>query len=137
MDQISKDSKQDFIYTSFSKISAGTLLVIKDQDDKVITAFKTGRDIQNMIYSSEDLDYESYKIYTGGTIDGEETNGLYTKINNYTGGEEISYNNGNNDMRPNDNSTQNNASNIILIVLIIEVVLLTVLVLFYKRRSQE
>lgn len=132
MDQISKDSKQDFIYTSFSKISAGTLLVIKDQDDNVIAAFKTGRDIQNMIYSSEDLDYESYKIYTGGTIDGEETNGLYTKINNYTGGEEISYNNGNNDMRPNNNSTTNNASNVILIVLITQVVLLTILVVIYK-----
>ncbi len=137
-DQIESSSKNKFIYMTFnSKISKDTLIVLKDQDDKIITAYKTNRDISNLLYSSEDLDYESYKIYTGGTIDGEETNGLYTKVNNYTGGEEISYNNGNNDMRPNDNSTQNNASNIILIVLIIEVVLLTVLVLFYKRRSQE
>ncbi len=37
-------------------------------------------------------DYKSYKIYTGGTIDGEETNGLYTNINSYTGGEEITFN---------------------------------------------
>ena len=86
VDNISNESKQDFIYASFNQINADTLIVIKDQDDKIIFAFKTGRSIQNIVYSSKDLNYKSYKIYTGGEIDGSETNGLYTEINSYTDG---------------------------------------------------
>ena len=92
VDRIENDSKQNYLYASFSKIAEDTLIVIKDQDDEIITAFKTSRSIQNLLYSSPNLNYTSYRTYTGGTIDGEETNGLYTKINSYTSGEEISYN---------------------------------------------
>lgn len=135
-DAISNESKQDFIYASFNKISANTLIVIKDQDDKIITAFKTERDIQNLLYSSSNLDYDSYKIYTGGTIEGEETNGLYTKINSYTNGEEITYNNVNNEM----NFSNNNQSNIILEILIGEIVLLfifTSIYIFKNKKEQQ
>ena len=132
-DQIS-DSKQEYIYASFNQIEANTLIVIKDQDDKVITAFKTNRTIQNLLYSSEDLKYESYKIYTGGTIEGEETNGLYTKINSYTNGEEISFQNAS----MNGNMTQKkDISNTVLVILITEFVLLIVsLGIYLKRRNQ-
>lgn len=135
-DAISNESKQDFIYASFNKISADTLIVIKDQDDKIITAFKTSTDIQNLLYSSSNLDYDSYKIYTGGTIEGEETNGLYTKINSYTNGEEITYNNVNNEM----NFSNNNQSNIILEILIGEIVLLfifTSIYIFKNKKEQQ
>ena len=82
VDKISSDSKQNFIFASFDQIDANTLIVIKDQNDKIITAFKTERTIQNLVYSSSDLNYKSYKIYTGGTISGEEINGLYKNITN-------------------------------------------------------
>ena len=124
-DPVSSDSKQDFIFASFNKIESDTLVVIKDQNDKIITVFKTGRTIQNLIYSSKDLNYKSYKIYTGGNIDGEEVNGLYTTINSYTGGEEIEFK---------DNSSKENISNIsstLLKALIIEIVLLIVVVCYY------
>ncbi len=127
-DQISNESQQKFIFPSFSKqISADTLVVIKDQDDKVITAFKTGRNIQNLLYSSADLDYESYTVYTGGTIEGEETNGLYTTITSYTGGTETSYSNvsgeggfGGANRTTGQSSQANNASNMLLIMLAVE-----------------
>ena len=136
MDQISSESKQKFIFTNFNKISADTLIVIKDQDDEIFTAFKTGRNISNLLYSSDDLEYDSYKIYTGGTIDGEETNGLYTKINDYTNGEEITFNNAN--MRMNNRSSQSNDnSNIVLIILIIEIVLFVILLTIYLKRSHK
>ena len=104
VDQISNESKQDYLYASFNQIDADTLIVIKDQDNNIIAAFKTGRTIQNLVYSDSNLNYESYKIYIGGEIDGEETNGLYTKINSYTGGEEITYNNANNGSRVSGNN---------------------------------
>ena len=118
------------IFASFSsQIKANTLIVIKDQDDKVITAFKTSRTIKNLLYSSKDLDYTSYKIYTGGTIDGEETNGLYTKVNSYTNGEEVSYSDSSNNSMRNNKTTSDkkNISNTLLKALIIEI---TILVLF-------
>ena len=127
-DQISNESKQNFLYASFNKISSDTLIVIKDQDDNIITAFKTGRTIGNLLYSSKELDYKSYKIYTGGTIDGEEVNGLYTKINSYIDGEEITFNDTSNAMNYKEN---NDISNNILIVLVSEIVLLFIFVTIY------
>ena len=124
-DAISSESKQNFIYASFNKISANTLIVIKDQNDEIIAAFKTERDIQNLLYSGKSLDYESYKIYTGGTIDGEETNGLYTKINSYTGGEELTFNNVSMNM---NNSYKTDISNALLKALLIEIGLLVIVV---------
>lgn len=129
VDAISSESKQKYLYASFNKISADTLIVIKDQDENIIVAFKTGRAIQNLFYSSANLDYKSYKIYTGGTIDGEETNGLYTKVNSYTGGTEITYS---------DNSSKSvvltdkkDISKIVLIVLIVESVLFIIFFIIY------
>ena len=134
VDQISSDSKQNFIYASFNQINAETLIVIKDQDDKTIMAFKTNRSIGNLLYSSKNLKYTSYKIYTGGTIDGEETNGLYTSINSYTGGEEISFNDVGSAMRLSKN---NDMSSNILKILIVEVVLLGVFIALYVVRNRK
>ncbi len=131
-DAISNESKKKYIFASFDKINKDTLIAIKDQDDKVITAFKTGRNIQNLLYSSKDLNYKSYKINTGGEIDGKETNGLYTKINSYSGGDEITYRNiSNNSFIKNDNS------NGVLIILIAEVILLIGAITIYLIRPEK
>lgn len=131
VDQISDDSKQNFIYASFNKIPADTLIAIKDQDDAIITAFKTGRNIQNLVYSSSNLNYESYKLYTGGTIEGEETNGLYVVIDSYTGGEEIAFNNSSSKRL---SSGQNSISNVAFVALIIEIALLSIALVFYCKK---
>ena len=131
-DQISSDSKQKFLYVNFNKqISADTLIAIKDQDDKVITAFKTSRTIKTLLFSSADLDYKSYTVYTGGEIDGEETNGLYTKINSYSNGEETSVS----EVQQTNQKNTNKKSKTILIVFIIEIVLLLILVPIYFIRN--
>ena len=136
-DEVSSESKQNFIYATFSGINADTLIVIKNQDDEIITAFKTSRNIQNLLYSSPKLNYKSYTIYTGGTIDGEETNGLYTKINSYTGGETISYNSVSNGMNL---SRGNSISSVLLKALLIEVTTLIIFVLsvtiIYRHKKQ-
>ena len=127
VDAISSDSQQKYIYANFNKISSDTLIVIKNQNGEVITAFKTGRNIGNLLYSSKNLEYESYKIYTGGIIDGEEINGLYTKINSYSGGEEITFNEASG-MRLREN---NNLSSVLLKSLLIESGLLIVIISYY------
>lgn len=134
IDQISSDSKQSFIYASFSEISADTLIVIKDQDDNIITAFRTGRNISNLLYSSENLNFDSYKIYIGGTIDGDEINGLYTKINSYTNGEKIVFNDVNMNMKTLKNK---DISDTVLIILIGEIVLLVISIAIYIKRSHR
>ena len=130
-DRVEANSKQKFIYASFNKIESDNLIIIKDQADNIITAFKTSRDIQNLIYSSSDLSYESYKIYVGGTIDGEEINGLYTTINSYNGGAEINYNDASQGM----NMPANNISKNILKILIGEIILLAILLTIYVIRN--
>ncbi len=131
-DQVSSDSKEKFIYVNFNKqISADTLIAIKDQDDKVITAFKTSRTIKTLLFSSADLDYKSYTVYTGGEIDGEEKNGLYTKINSYSNGEETSVS----EVQQTNQKNTNKKSKTILIVFIIEIVLLLILVPIYFIRN--
>lgn len=68
---------------------------------------------------------DSYKIYTGGTIDGDEKNGLYTKINSYSGGEVITTSN----IESGKFERQNgNISNILLKALLIEIGFLLVFV---------
>ena len=117
-DQISNESKQKYIYATFNQIEKDTLIAIKDKNDKIITAFKTNRNIKNLLYSSSELKDTSYKIYTGGEIDGEEENGLYTTINNYKNGEEISYK----DTTNNQIKIQkNNISDVLLKALLIEI----------------
>ena len=143
-DPISNESKQKYIYASLnSQVKADDLIVIKDQDDNVITAFKTSRSFKNILYSSKDLDYTSYKVYTGGTISGEETNGLYTKIDNYTGGTEISTSNASNGMKGGKGerrttTTTNNNSNSLLTILLIEISVFILFiggVVFLKRKK--
>ena len=129
-DAISSESKQNYLYASFNTINKDTLIVIKDQDDKIITSFKNSRSIQNLLYSSKDLNYKSYKVYTGGSIDGSETNGLYTKINSCTNGEEIQY-------RDSSNAqiTKSNSNKLLLKLLLIEsgvLILFVTIVKFIK-----
>ncbi len=121
-DMVSNESKQDYIYVKFnSKIKKDTLIVIKDQDEKIITAFKTSKDISTLLYSDENLDYESFKIYTGGIIDGEEVNGLYTKINSYEEGSLVDY-------KEISSFNRFKQDNFILKLLVIEVISLIILI---------
>lgn len=118
-DAIASDSKQNYLYVNFnSKIEKDTIIVIKDQDDNIITALKTSKDITTLLYSDEDLEYDSLKVYTGGTIEGDESDGVYTKVDSYTGGEEISFTTVNNTFEMKETS---NISSTLLKVLLIEV----------------
>lgn len=92
VDEISTDSKQKYIFVQFAnKISSGTLVTITDKNDNPIMAFENEKSYQILLYSTPDLDTDSYKIYTGGSIEGESNYGLYTNITSYTKGTEANY----------------------------------------------
>ena len=146
-DEVSEESKQRFIFLQFnSQIQAGTLVTITDENDNPIMAYKTDKNYTTFLYSSSDLNVDSYKVYTGGTIDGEETNGLYTRINSYNKGTEAEYTEANKSRGmmqggPGDmqNRAQNN-DNTILIVLIGEIALLVIVVIIaviMKKRKEN
>ena len=131
-DEISSESKQNFIYVNFKEqIGANTLITIKDDKDKIIMSYKTKRTINNLLYSSN-ANLSSYKIYKNGSITGEETNGLYTNISSYSDGEEISFNNVSNKIKQNSNS------NILLKVLLIEIsaLLISIIIYIYFRKKE-
>ena len=125
VDEISEDSSQKFIFLQFNnQISAGTLLTITDSNDSPITAYKTSKTYKTFLYSSSDLNTDSYNVYSGGTIEGKENNGLYSEITSYQKGTEVSYSEANKSagmmqgmgQMPSDmpNDIDNNSSSIII-----------------------
>lgn len=133
-DMISSESKQKYIYVNLnSKIKSNTLIVIKDEDDDIITAFRTNKDISTLFYSSDNLNYESFKIYSGGNIEGREENGLYYDIESYNEGVEINYN----ILSLNKINFNNKSNNFILNLLIVEIIGLVIVIIYayylYKK----
>ena len=135
MDDRIDSSSQKTIYVTFNEtIPANTLLVIKDENDKIITAFKTNKDIKTLLYTTKDLSYNSYKIYKDGVITGDSENGLYYSIDSYTDGTLVSYSNSDNFI--NNSNNKEDISNKLLNVLLVEISAL-VLILLYVFISKK
>ena len=110
VDEISSESTQKFIYAQLNmQVEAGKTVTIKDQDGNEIVEFKTDRTIKTVLYSSADLNYESYKIY----VDGEEVSYTQATMGMMRGG---------------DMQKKSDISNTLLIAWIIEIVALVALV---------
>lgn len=89
-DMIETDSKQNFILIPFNeKILEGTLVTVLDENDNPIIAFEAERDYTILTLSNPELRKGNYTIYKGGVIEGQSTNGLYTKITSYQKGEKV------------------------------------------------
>lgn len=132
-------SSQKNIYVTFNEtISANTLLVIKDENDKIITAFKTNKDIKTLLYTTKDLSYNSYKIYKDGVITGDSENGLYYSIDSYTDGTLVSYSNSDNFI--NNSNNKDDISSKLLNVLLVEISALVIILLYVfvtKKRGDN
>ena len=93
LDPISNQSKQAFMTLSFSnKVSTDDLItLVNKNNDNVVMAFKADRTFTNLVYSSADLEDGTYYLYKGGEIAGEQKNGFYTSVSNYTKGTKQAY----------------------------------------------
>lgn len=110
IDQISSESEQNFIYASFDQIADNTIVTVKDQDDKTIVEFGTDRAIKTLLYSSPELEYETFAIYANG--------------------EEITFS----DMSGKGLMNQNSTGNVAIIALVAETILLSVALIFYIKK---
>ncbi|MBP5684285.1 MAG: carbohydrate-binding domain-containing protein [Bacilli bacterium] len=132
-DKIIDESKQNYLYITLNdEIEEDTLIVIKDENDKVLMAYKTDRSFKNLLYTSPNLNYKAYKLYVGGDIIGKETNGLYDEIEDYKGGTLI-YSSDNNDHPINDNTD----SMILIYIGVLVIVLLGFIISSYRKAKKE
>ena len=90
-DEVSSSSKQKFIYLSFNNaIEKDTLIALVS--DSLEFAYKTPRNYTKLIYSSSKIENKEYSLYSGGTIDGKSSDGLYLE-GTYTKGILLGYTN--------------------------------------------
>ena len=82
-----------------NEANAGESIVIVDENNNVIFAFKADRKISTVVYSSSDLTAQTYSVYSGTNISGTvDDNNIYTSI------ESINLSN----MSKQENNTMNN-----------------------------
>lgn len=92
LDQISNESKQNFMTLQFqNKQQENNVITILDENENVIMSYKTDRTYSYLVYSSKDLVEGTYSVYKDGTVEGEESNGVYTNISKYTKGTQQGY----------------------------------------------
>ena len=69
VDAISSESQQKYFYASLNtQVKAGSIVSIRNSDDKVIYEFEAENALKTVLYSDADLSGDSYKVY----VDGEE-----------------------------------------------------------------
>ena len=111
MDWAESDSAQVTMNLQFAQYqSPDSAILICDPEGKVVFAYDPDRDeiledhsrrYMGAIISRPDFQRgDTYFVYTGGSITGEETAGLYTKITEYTGGTRMAYTGTDVQMRP-------------------------------------
>ena len=82
-DQISSDSKQNFMVLSFSeRVNSDELITLLDNSDSLVFSFLTDRTYSNLIYSSPSLN-GTYYLYKDGNVSSDDSllylSGTYTK----------------------------------------------------------
>ena len=84
-DPIETDGNQLFMMLEFSE-STDELVVVTDENDKPVFAYDFPHSYTYIAFSTPELAQGAYRVYLGGEIEGEETNGLYTSIASYVPG---------------------------------------------------
>lgn len=96
MDWAESDSQQVTMNLQFeSDQESGSPIVVQAEDGSIVFAYDPGpdgRQYQGAVISCPAFrEGERYRLYTGGTLTGEETNGVYTSVTDYQGGSQMGY----------------------------------------------
>ena len=93
-DEISSESKQNFIALSFSgNVSANDVITLLDSNEKAIFAYVTDRTYTNLVYSSASLVDGTYNLYKGGEPTGDTNKGFIANVTSYSKGTLLGYSN--------------------------------------------
>ncbi|OAB47388.1 carbohydrate-binding domain-containing protein [Paenibacillus antarcticus] len=86
----SDTSSQHSISMTFTETQqAGTIIHLEDSEGNTILTFAPSKNYQSVVMSSPDLkETGSYTLYSGGTSNGSETNGIYAD-GEYVGGTKV------------------------------------------------
>ncbi|MGN1021428.1 MAG: carbohydrate-binding domain-containing protein [Aristaeellaceae bacterium] len=88
-DPIDSDSAQLFMMLEFSE-STDDLIVVTDAAGNPVFAYDFPYDYMYIAFSTPGLkEGETYHVYLGGEIEGEQQDGLYTVITSYTPGRQM------------------------------------------------
>lgn len=92
-EEISDQSTQQFAQFYFADAqTANTPLVITDADGNYLLAYTPVNAFSILEFSSSDLkDGETYYLYSGGTLTGNITNGIYTEVSDYANGTQLAH----------------------------------------------
>lgn len=92
-EEISADSAQQYVQFYFAQTQkGGEPLVITDTDGNYILAYTPLNDFSILEFSSSALsDGATYYLYSGGTLTGTVSNGIYTQVDSYTGGTQLDH----------------------------------------------
>jgi len=94
-DPIEADSSQLFMMLEFAE-STDDLLVVTDAAGAPVFAYDFPYDYMYIAFSTPELkEGETYHVYLGGQIEGEEKNGLYSTITAYEPGRQLVHGAGN------------------------------------------
>ncbi len=92
-DPIEADSAQLFMMLEFGQ-STDDLVVVTDENDVPVFAYDFPHSYTYIAFSMPELAEGNYRVYLGGEIVGEETNGLYTSILSYVPGTRMQHGGG-------------------------------------------
>ncbi|MBN1173358.1 MAG: carbohydrate-binding domain-containing protein [Micromonosporaceae bacterium] len=72
-------SEQGWVSATFAaRQAAGTIVHLTSADGTAIAAFKSSKDFQSVVFSSDQITMGSaYNVYTGGSVSGASTGGMY------------------------------------------------------------
>ncbi len=84
-DPLEEDSEQLYMFLQFSE-AIDNLICVTDENENPIFAYDLPNDYSYLSFSTPYLTEGTYHVYIGGTIEGDESEGLYTNITSYSGG---------------------------------------------------
>ncbi|MBR4040528.1 MAG: carbohydrate-binding domain-containing protein [Clostridia bacterium] len=97
-DPIEEASGQLFMMLEFAE-ETDQLVVVTDENDKPVFAYDFPYDYMYIAFSTPELTEGTYRVYLGGEIEGEQTDGLYTQITAYKPGVRMQHGEGTAQMR--------------------------------------
>ena len=90
LDPVEAGGDQLFMMLSFDRKNSG-LIVVTDENDRPVFAFELPHPYSCAAFSSPEFKAGAYRVYLGGEIEGEVSDGLYTSIRAYTPGTRLTH----------------------------------------------
>ncbi len=87
-DELSADSQQLYMFLQFTE-ATDDLICITDTDGNPVFAYDFPFSYSYISFSNAQLTEDTYHVYIGGGIVGDESDGLYTNISSYTPGTQM------------------------------------------------